>query len=423
MKILWFVNVMLPEVSLLMSRQVNPYGGWLVNTSQKISNLEKIELYIAFPMQNNNTITYIKGEKIIYIAYPWNFKKIQKLSFEIFEKIISNVNPNLVHIFGTEFSYTYVISVVCKKLDIKAVISIQGLVSIISKYYMANLPIKIQKSYTIRDFVKHDNLIKQQKSFFHRGSYEKMAIKNINYIIGRTTWDRVCVKQMNPDVTYFHCNEVLREEFYQMNWSLSGCVKYRIFISQSTYPVKGLHYLLEALLEVIKKYPETTLYIAGKNITAANSIKEQMRRTSYGKFVANLIMKNNLSNNVVFTGELDVKEMRDQYLKSNVFVCPSSIENSPNSLAEAMILGVPSVASYVGGIPDMLKHQEEGFLYQADAPYMLAYYICEIFKDENLAIKLSKNAHDHALSTHNQEVNHNALLAIYQKIINPDQHA
>ena len=91
---------------------------------------------------------------------------------------------------------------------------------------------------------------------------------------------------------------------------------------------------------------------------------------------------------VFFTGPLDEEKICQRYLRSHVFVCPSSIENSPNSLGEAMILGVPCIASYVGGIPDMLKDREEGLLYQHNAPYMLAHHICEIFEDKMLACRL-----------------------------------
>ena len=118
-----------------------------------------------------------------------------------------------------------------------------------------------------------------------------------------------------------------------------------------------------------------------------------------------------------FTGILYEKQMCERHLKSHVFVCPSSIENSPNSLGEAMILGVPCVASDVGGVADMLKHQEEGFVYQADAPYMLAHFVCEVFADDEIALQISVNARKHAMRTHDPEKNLKALLSIYEQII------
>ena len=71
--------------------------------------------------------------------------------------------------------------------------------------------------------------------------------------------------------------------------------------------------------------------------------------------------------------------MCEQYLKANVFVLPSAIENSPNSLGEAMMLGTPTVVSDVGGVKNMIDHEKEGYVYQPDASYMIAYYAGRFF--------------------------------------------
>ena len=81
-----------------------------------------------------------------------------------------------------------------------------------------------------------------------------------------------------------------------------------------------------------------------------------------------------------------------------------------------MILGVPVVSSDVGGVKNMIKHDEEGFVYQHDAPYMLAYYIMRIFSDDNLATKFSERARVHASLTHCKEKNSETLTQIYQQI-------
>lgn len=92
-----------------------------------------------------------------------------------------------------------------------------------------------------------------------------------------------------------------------------------------------------------------------------------------------MLKKYNIQERFEFEGFLSADEMKQLLLESNVFVCPSSIENSPNSLGEAMILGVPCVASDVGGISDMLTHNEEGFLYPFDDSYKMAFYIRKTF--------------------------------------------
>jgi glycosyltransferase involved in cell wall biosynthesis len=299
---------------------------------------------------------------------------------------------------------------------VETIISIQGLVSIYAKHIYANLPFSTVYGFTLRNLLRKDSVYLHKKTFELRGENEIESLQKTNHIIGRTTWDKACSNQINPEAKYHFCNETLREEFYKHQWDINNCEKYSIFLSQGQYPIKGLHYMLEAMPLILKKFPKAKVYISGKDITKSDSIKDKLLMTHYGKYIRKIIKRLDLESNVIFTGPLDEEKMCQRYLQSNVFVCPSSIENSPNSLGEAMILGVPSVASYVGGIPDMLKDKEEGFLYQHDAPYMLAHYVCEIFENKDLALELSKNAREHALKTHDRDENTRKLIEIYEEI-------
>jgi glycosyltransferase involved in cell wall biosynthesis len=175
--------------------------------------------------------------------------------------------------------------------------------------------------------------------------------------------------------------------------------------------------MLEAMPLILMNFPDAKLYIGGSNVTKSDTFMDRLKLSSYGKYIQDLINKYDLGNNVIFTGVLDEKQMCQQYLRSNVFVCPSSIENSPNSLAEAMILGVPCVASDVGGVSDMMKHNEDGFIYQTDAPYMLAYFVNRIFTDEGMASKFSKNAKEHAMRTHDRFKNNERMIEIYNDML------
>ncbi|OZT78639.1 glycosyltransferase family 4 protein [Salinicoccus roseus] len=418
MKILWLTNIPLPEASYLINEKPIPTGGWLINASKDLSDKGNIDLSIVFPGLHSKKVDLFKGKNINYYRFPaihmTNRKSIEQNKY--LEKILKNSKPDIVHIFGTEYAHSLAMVNICKKLGIKTIISIQGLVSIYAKHFTANLPIRIQKNFTLRDFIKQDNILQQQKKFFKKGELEIEAIQKVDHIIGRTTWDRACTYQINSAANYHHCNETLRDEFYNHKWSLDECEEHSIFISQAAYPIKGLHYVLEALPLILKRFPNTKLYVAGIDITSSTTLKSKLKKSSYAKYIGELIDKYKLKKHIVFTGSLDEKEMCKQYLRSNVFVSPSSIENSPNSLGEAMILGVPSIASDVGGVSDLLEHKEEGFIYQADAPYMLAYYVGEIFKNKELALRYSRKAREHALKTHNKGINTNKLVEIYKSI-------
>lgn len=417
-KILWLTNIPLPEASLLMNEKPLPFGGWLVNASSDLSENDEIDLHITFPVKGISGFKQMEGEKINYYAFsPIDTSQASASDQVDLDKIIKKVNPDLVHIFGTEYAHSLAMVNLCNDIGIKTIVSIQGLTSIYSRHYMANLPIKVQKRFTIRDLIKRENLIVQKKNFEKRGELEVETIKRTKHVIGRTTWDKACTSQINPRATYHFCNETLREEFYKHMWGIDQCERFSIFTSQASYPIKGIHFVLEAMPLILKRFPQTKLYIAGQDITKADTIKQKIKLSSYAKYIRDLIKEYKLEDSVIFTGLLDEKQMCERYLKSNVFVCPSSIENSPNSLGEAMILGVPSVASYVGGIPDMLNDKKDGFLYQHDAPDMLAHYVCEIFENNDLALKFSNNAREHALKTHDRDENTKMLIEIYGDVI------
>ncbi|MCJ7734916.1 MAG: glycosyltransferase family 4 protein, partial [Anaerolineales bacterium] len=82
---------------------------------------------------------------------------------------------------------------------------------------------------------------------------------------------------------------------------------------------------------------------------------------------------------------------------------PSHMDNSPNSLAEAMILGLPCIASDVGGIPSMLKDNSEGLIYQHKDIKSLAEKIRYLLNDPRTSQEFGKNARQTALSRHNPE--------------------
>ncbi|WP_036697529.1 glycosyltransferase [Paenibacillus sp. FSL R7-269] len=419
MKILFLINVPLPEASLLMNEKPSPFGGWLINVANNLSSLPNVELTIAFPKLKVKEYIKIQGKDILYYAFePVKEKNKKKMNFNpTFEKIIDEVKPDILHIHGTELAHTLSFINVSINKNIRTIISIQGLVSVIAKHIFSNLPFRVIFGATLRNILRKDNVYGLYKLYLKRGKNEIEALKKVNYIIGRTTWDKACTSQINPNAMYYMCNETVREQFYNYQWNKKQCEKHSIFLSQAHYPIKGLHYVLEAMPLILKRFSDAKLYISGKNITQADMIMEKLQLTYYGKYIKKIIKRNNLERSVFFTGLLNEEEMCERYLKSNVFVCPSAIENSPNSLGEAMLLGVPSVASDVGGVSDMLTHKKEGFIYQADAPYMLAHYICEIFANDEIASLFSERSRKRAWNTHNREKNISMLQEIYNSIL------
>lgn len=414
MKVLWLGGIPLPRIAIAEKMEVVPINGWLVNLSDRLQSEENVELTYVF---DSNRYIANRNEFYNYYGIPCKQSSASRFGDEYINQavdILRKENPDIIHIWGTEYAHSLAMVEACERLGIvhRVVISIQGIVSKCYYHYSAFLPEHIMQRYTFRDLLK-GNLAKAKKNFQLRGKLEEEAIARAHHVIGRTEWDRASVWDINPTAQYHFNNETLREEFYTGSWSHEKCEIHSIFCSQANYPIKGVHLMIQALPRILKEYPDTHLYIGGRDYFQMPFWKQ----SSYGKYLVELTKKYNLWDHISFTGFLNAEQMKTMYLKTNVFVSASSIENSPNSLGEAMILGVPCVASRVGGVHSLLKHNEEGFLYPADETYMLSYYICVLFDDVEKATRFGQKAHGHAIKTHSSEDNRKQLMEIYREVI------
>ena len=349
------------------------------------------------------------GEELPYVYRP-------ELE-ERFREEICNFQPDVIHSWGVEYDHALAMVNAAEAEGMlgHTVASIQGLCGFITEHYADGVPEKEQKRSTFRDFVRKDNIRQQQEKFRLRGVLEAEAVKKLHHVIGRTSWDYARAKELNPEITYHFCNETLRENFYEGQWSYETCRRHSVFASSCSYPVKGFHYLLEAMAIVRKTYPDATVSVTGRSYLGG-SWKDLLRRGGYEAYLAKLTKQYHLEDALHFLGDLSAEEMKQAFLNANVFVLPSTMENSPNSLGEAMLLGVPSVAADVGGVKDLMVDEREGRIYEAGHVGDLAQHILELFAMEDRAADMGRVARKHALVTHDPEKNLNDLLAVYETL-------
>lgn len=164
-----------------------------------------------------------------------------------------------------------------------------------------------------------------------------------------------------------------------------------------------------------RDFPDVKLYIAGQDPLSLprGSIK---RHIGYPMYLRHLIKTLGLEDCVEFTGILQTEDMVSRMVRSHVCLMCSMIENSPNTLGEAMILGVPTVSAFCGGVPSMATDEHDALFYRADDAVMLAYQIGRIFRDDELASRLSTNAQVRAQGTHDPQRNFQDLLRAYASI-------
>ena len=167
-------------------------------------------------------------------------KKYNKLLEPHWKSVTDEFQPDIVHIHGTEFAHGLACMEACPQL--RYIISIQGLIGVYGLYYYAGISKgNILRHLTLNDIKNKDSILAGKREYLKRGRTEVGYLRKTHHIIGRTSWDLAHVKAVNPGVNYHFCNEVLRKVFYETRkWNISEIKKYSIFISQASYPIKGL---------------------------------------------------------------------------------------------------------------------------------------------------------------------------------------
>ncbi len=454
MKILWLCNVMLPLAAEQLHVEATNKEGWisgLAGVTLEKREENKIELAVAFPAPEKlfsggrnvcrKTIPVKGGELICYgfredTAHPDRYDESLEESLGY---IVNSFRPDIVHCFGTEYPHTLAMCRVFPRKD-RLLLGIQGLCTAIADAYFASMPDQAVNRKTLRDRLRRDCLREQQAKFVRRGVMEREAVKLAGNVTGRTEFDRFHTGEWNKDACYYEMNETLRPEFYGSEWKRDNCEKHSIFLSQGDYPLKGFHYVLAALPALRKKYPDVKVYVAGPDLTRQDTWKQKLKLSGYGKYLRELIRENRIEEQVIFVGKQDARGMREQYLKCGLFVCPSSMENSPNSLGEAMLLGMPCVSADVGGIPSIFSAGKDGILYEGfrspgkqfdnvgslkegqcgsleTISARLAGAVMEMWSDPAKLDEYCRSARNHAEKTHDSRRNYLKMLEIYSDIM------
>lgn len=422
MKILWSVFVTFPEVAPLIGKKAEYACTWARALSNHLRNIDNIELAVT-TVYSGNEIKKISVNNIVFYFIPRE-KSVKKNGGGLQTRndwswIIKDFNPDIIHIHGSESMIGYELTCL-QDINIPIYLTLQGIISNYWKDEYAGLGIHdLLTNISLRDLIRRSGIILDRQKTKKRSTLEKKLIRNINYVGGRTTWDKVSALALNPNLTYLYSPEMIREEFYKTErWEIKKIKRHRIFMHQGFKPIKGLHILLDALFILKRKYPDIELYMSGTNIMKNTTLKDKLLQPGYVKYLFKKIKNYNLENCLHFTGVLTGKQIIEELKQSHVMVLPSSIENSPNSLVEAQLVGIPCVASSVGGVPEMINHNQNGFLYTFNEPLMLAEYISELFDSDELCEQFSLNSYNCIRKTQSIDKVLNKTLENYTFIIN-----
>lgn len=391
-------------------------GGWLASLKKEIIKCSDVTLGIAFCKEH--CFQKVVQDNISYYVVP-NYHKSRKDKYLDFihikdvtrdeiqwshyenqlKMVIDDFKPDVIEIFGSEFYFSLAARV---SKHIPTVLHFQGILSL---YIYIFLPPGISKWQYIMSGKglrgKFNNF--QYLAYWQRSAYrEKAVLKAVPHVIGRTDWDKQAIAVLNPNAKYHYGGEILRDVFYEnKERTIPSKITISTTISFPTY--KGYDVILKV----------------------ANILKNELHLdfvwNVYGNINPDFIEKQvglrHEGVDVRLCGVASPTQLRDALLESTMYFHPSYTENSPNSVCEAQILGVPVVASRVGGTDSLVEHGKTGFLYPVTDPYIAAYYIMYLVDNPDVNIAIGKAAKQVATARHDKKKIVNELMETYQEMI------
>ena len=418
MKVLWLNDSYNP--TLQKGNSGYNAGGWVSALQKEIACREDIQLAIANisarpekPVTAGNTTCYAVHVKPMsrlekFIFYYGGYKKADSQSIKTqLSAIVDDFNPDIIQVFGIEDP----LAVIIGETRQPVVVHLQGILAPCANafYPPAFNEYSFLHPFTFRERIARNGFVFTHKHMHIRAEKEKLLFKNMKYCMGRTEWDFRVSRLLSPQSVYYHGGEALRDVFYEKagTWRWPKNKRFTIFSTVSENLYKGLDFILKtaALLKQNSSI-EFEWHIAG--IGEKSILKDFTERVT-------AIQTDSVK--VRCLSVLSESELAEKLLDAHVYVHPSYIDNSPNSLCEAQMLGLPVIATYVGGIPSLVANKETGYLVPANAPFELAYLLKSIYEKPEQILGVAANGAEVAFQRHRKDNIAEELIENYNQII------
>mgnify|MGYP004627183855 CR=1 FL=1 len=163
----------------------------------------------------------------------------------------------------------------------------------------------------------------------------------------------------------------------------------------------------KGILNAVKAFKDIKngkLYIAGNGPEKEN--------------IEKYIQENKLQDRIKLLGFLSQNELKKYLRKSTCLILPSIwYENCPYSIIEAFAIGKPVISTRIGGIPELVEENVNGYLYDYNNIEELTKILNEIFNDNDKTKQLGENAKKDAINKYSKDVYYNKLIKVYEKVL------
>lgn len=419
MKVLWFTNT--PSCYTPVGcdgRSVYNGGGWISSAEKALCGTGEVELAVSFELTGQPRKAEQHGVTYYPIAPPQKsaLGKAKKLFntlsgkqdfrqeeaswayyLERFREIVEDFRPDVIHVWGSERPF----GLVWKVTKVPVLLHIQGL---LNPYHNAFLPPFVSWRNYLWSSINPLQMLRncQQRHFFAAGSHREQEIfHGLTAAMGRTDWDERVTHILNPQLIYRHVDEILRNDFYtEHDRTMPKKLTIVTTISQPLY--KGFDLVLKTA-ELLK----TALHVDFVWQCYGNIDPTVVERQTH-------IRHQDVG--IRLMGVATSAQLQEAELKATLYFHSSYIDNSPNSLCEAQMLGIPVVSTNVGGIPSLVEHGADGFLVPSNDPYQAACLIERLWKDSELNINMGKHGQTKARERHNPQRVLKQIMSVYEEI-------
>lgn len=421
MKVLWFS--LSPCGSLRRFGKERIVQGWMISLEDALKKEKDIDLSVAyFSTEEKDSfefdgVTYypmfVGGDKNGFQRIASRYRSMDTTDgkmLPVMLNVVKAAEPDLIHIHGTEERFGLIQDYIH---DIPIAFSIQGLIAPFSLKFFNGLPLaEIRKHESLGERLRKATVEDDYKGFLAKAKRELHYLSKAKYIFGRTFWDEDITFALNTKRNYYLVDEILRNPFYNVRWQKEDFDKKSLMLvsTLSGAPYKGYETILRTA-EILKKY--SGIKFSWKVIGYAHHNKLARISSSVTGIKPEDVC-------VELPGRQGAEALAQTLSDSDIFVQVSHIENSPNALCEAMLVGMPIIASFAGGTASMLESGKEGVLVQDGDPYVLAGAIASLAYNFEKAKKLAENAHNRAIERHNPQRIVRQLLDAYHDILNSE---
>lgn len=416
MKVLWVTPVAPLAVCSRLGLTPNYGGSWIHALLDVVGAERDLELAVVWAQRGRpDTLKFAAGGVTYFVTpEPGRFAARSQAMLRLNDEMalalgfdndrralrataaaIDEFTPDVVQVFGTESRHALVAPLVRPPV----VVWLQGVLNIYRHHFFGTM--------RAAERFRQPRMMWNYYRMLAAAAREREIFRRCRWFMGRTAWDAAQQASRQPRGRYFAVQECMRREFYDAKpWRLEETSTGTVFTTTSASLLKGTDVLLQAIATLAARHRHVRLRVAGV-FQATNPVSRRLVR------IANHL---GLLDRIEFLGQLGPAGLVRELRRARLFVLPSFIENSPNSLAEAQMVGVPCVATSVGGVPEMVIDEQTGLLCPPGNSDAMARQMERILADDRLAVRLASASRTVAHERHSRPRIVEALLGSYRDI-------